>query len=261
MISLPRLVGQDLGALDTFFAHGTWPPAVPTGWWERSGMGPVGTWRDILSKKSAPIFLERKIIPLRPRGWAISKGLGILASCIAVWTMISYQQLEWDDFGEIANPKSPIKKSFWSNKTCHGHEGTNSCHSVSARSLREAPLVHSCSCLRKIAPFGEALLGCYPFAACLDHSLIFILPQISIHSIRKWIWVSSLKGGRSRGMNFYTTTIPIKQFKEFTSKTSINVLPNWSLNIFQSAAAHESCHQTSSPRLLPLLPWLEVSSL
>lgn len=30
---------------------------------------------------------------------------------------------------------------------------------------------------------------------------------------------------------------------------------------FKSAAAQESCHQTSSPRLLPVLPWLEVSSL
>ena len=101
----------------------------------------------------------------------------------------------------LDNPRSPIKKFFWLTKTCHGHEGTNGCHSVFAQSLREAPLVHSCSCLwwhRKITPFGQKHLHVLPAQLIFKH--------------------------------------------------------------FQSAA-HESCHQTSSPRLLPVLPWLEVSSL
>ena len=63
-------------------------------------------------------------------------------------------------------------------------------------------------------------------------------------------------------MNFYTkiTHQTIHDSNNLHRK-HLNVLLNWFSNIFQSAAAQESCHQTSSPRLLPVLPWLEVSSL
>ena len=134
----------------------------------------VGTWRDILAKSSPPHFCAKENHPTKTWGWAIWKGLGILESCIAVWTMITSQQLEWDDFGEIANPKSPIKKSFWLNNTCHGHEWTHFCHSLPFRVWGKLPLSTAAAACERSLRLGKL---------CLDDT--FLLPVLII------VWFSS----------------------------------------------------------------------